>query len=352
MSSTVRSPGPAQEGHRPSDHEGDRGPRRRILLVVYGVLVAVVVGGAFAASVQDAHGGDDLRANLTYIAPAGAGGGWDTFTREQQAAMRTNNIVNNVQVVNIPGAGGTIGLGKFSTMAGQATTLMSTGTVMLGAIALNDSPVDLDDTRPIARMAEEYDAVVVPADSPYESIDDLVAAWSQDPAGFPWTGGSAGSIDHLIIADLALKAGIDPGEITYIPKTSGAEAMQVMASGGARAATSGYTEFADQVDAGRVRLLAVVAPEPVEGIDAPTLVDEGFDVALTNWRGMVAPAGITDDQFAELEAIITETVQTAEWKDAMERNRWNDVFLTGEELVQFIEEDQARISALVEELDL
>lgn len=350
MSSRARSAGPEQDAHRSQD--GDAAPHRRAPLLIYGVLAALVVGWAVVASVQDAHGGDDLRANLTYIAPAGAGGGWDTFTREQQAAMRTNKIVNNIQVVNIPGAGGTIGLGRFSTMDGQATTLMSTGTVMLGAIALNDSPVDLDDTRPIARMAEEYDAIVVPADSPHESIEDLVSAWTQDPAAFPWTGGSAGSIDHLIIAALALEAGIDPGQVTYIPKTSGAEAMQVMASGGAQAATSGYTEFADQVEAGRVRLLAVVAPEPVPGIDAPTLVESGYDVALTNWRGMVAPAGVTDEQFAELEAIVTETVETPEWKDAMERNRWNDVFLTGEELVQFIDEDQARISALVEELDL
>jgi putative tricarboxylic transport membrane protein len=347
---TVRADGADPGPPSPDDRRRARGV---LPLVAYGVVVALVVGWAFFASVRDAHGGDDLRANLTYIAPAGAGGGWDTFTREQQAAMRTNQIVNNVQVVNIPGAGGTIGLGRFSTMDGQATTLMSTGTVMLGAIALNDSPVDLlSDTRPIARMAEEYDAIVVPADSPYETLDDLVAAWSEDPSSFPWTGGSAGSIDHLIIAALAIEAGIDPAEVTYIPKTSGAEAMQVMASGSANAATSGYTEFADQVEAGRMRLLAVVAPEPVPGIDAPTLVELGYDVALTNWRGMVAPAGTSDEQFAELEAIVSETVQTPEWKDAMERNRWNDVFLTGPELLDFIEEDQARINALVEELDL
>ncbi|GGG46947.1 tricarboxylic transport membrane protein [Kocuria dechangensis] len=330
------------------------GTRRRhpVAMTVYGVVAAAVIGTASFLSIQSASGGSDLRANMTLIAPAGAGGGWDTFVREQQQAMRTNNIVNNAQVVNIPGAGGTIGLGQLTTMEGQANTIMSTGTVMLGGVALNDSPVSLADVRPIARMAEEYDALVVPADSPYNTLDELIADWKKDPKAFPFTGGSAGSIDHLIIADLALQAGIDPADITYIPKTSGGEAIQTISSGTAKAATSGFTEFADQVEAGRLKILGVASPEPLEGIDAPTFREQGYDVELTNWRGMVAPPGITDEEFAELEAIIAETVETPEWREALERNQWQDVYLTGPEFEQFIEEDRAEIEALIEELDL
>lgn len=335
-----------------SGPDAQRGPRGSLPLIVYGIVAALVIGWAVTASARSAHSGDDLRANMTLIAPAGAGGGWDTFTRELQAAMRAQKVVNNAQVVNIPGAGGTIGLGRYSTMEGQADTLMATGTVMVGAIALNASPVTLEDVRPIARISEEYDVIVVPADSPYQSMDDLVADWKQDPQAFPWTGGSAGGLDHLIVADLALKNDIGPEGITYIPKAGGAEAIQVLTSGGARAAVSGYNEFADQIDAGRMRGLAIVSPEPVEGIDMPTLIDQGYDVAMTNWRGLLAPAGITDAQLAELEAIVTETVQTPEWKDAMERNKWADVFLTGEELQAFLREDTAEIQALVEELGL
>ncbi|MFK5689478.1 Bug family tripartite tricarboxylate transporter substrate binding protein [Ornithinimicrobium sp. LYQ92] len=321
-------------------------------MVVYGVVAALVVGWALTASVRSAHSGEDLRSTLTLIAPAGAGGGWDTFTREQQAAMRSNGIVNNATVVNIPGAGGTIGLGKFSTMEGEATNLLTTGTVMTGAIALNESPVTFDDVRPIARVSEEYDIIVVPADSPYRTIDELIADWQQDPAAFPFTGGSAGGLDHLIVADLALEVGIDPADITYIPQSGGGEAIQVVNSGGAEAAVSGYTEFASQIEAGNMRGLAIVSPERVEGIDLPTLIEQGYDVAMTNWRGYLAPAGITDEQFAELEAILTETAESAEWQDAMDRNLWTDVFLTGPELEQFLEEDTAQIEALVQELGL
>ncbi|SOC51330.1 tripartite tricarboxylate transporter substrate binding protein [Ornithinimicrobium cerasi] len=350
--STAAGSQPPTEGAPQTDADHGRARRGPVPMIVYGLVAALVVGWALTASVRSAHSGQDLRANLTLIAPAGAGGGWDTFTRELQAAMRAQKVVNNAQVVNIPGAGGTIGLGKYSTMDGQADTLLTSGTVMVGAIALNDSPVTLEDVRPIARISEEYDVIVVPADSPYQSIDDLIADWTQDPKAFPWTGGSAGGLDHLIVADLALKNDIGPDEVTYIPKSGGAEAIQVLTSGGARAAVSGYNEFADQIEAGRMRGLAIVSPEPVEGIDMPTLVDQGYDVAMTNWRGLLAPAGITDEQFAELEQIVSETVQTPEWKDAMERNKWADVFLVGPELEDFLVEDTAQIEALVEELGL
>ena len=98
--------------------------------------------------------------------------------------------------------------------------------------------------------------------------------------------------------------------------------------------------------------VAIVSPERIEGIDLPTLIEQGYDVSMTNWRGFLAPAGITDEEFAELEAIVTETAQSPEWQEAMERNRWTDVFLTGPELVDFIEEDTRQNEALIEELGL
>ena len=143
-------------------------------MTVYGVVAAAVIGVAAFFSFQSATAGSDIRSNLTLIAPAGAGGGWDTFMREQQQAMRANSLVNNTQVVNIPGAAGTIGLGQLSTMEGQANTLMVTGAGLVAGVAQLDSAVTHDDVRPIARVVEEYDVVVVPADSPYETIDELV----------------------------------------------------------------------------------------------------------------------------------------------------------------------------------
>ena len=335
----------------PDQRKPDKGPKRRIGTAIYGLFAVLVIGAGMFSAAQTA-GGAELRSKLTLIAPAGAGGGWDTFTREQQQAMRSAGIVNNVTVVNVPGAAGTIGLGQFSTMQGESATLLATGTVMLGGIELNKSPVDLTDVRPLARLADDYDAIVVPADSPYQSIDDLVADWRQDPRAFPFAGGSIGSIDHLIMAQLAMEAGIDAGETTYIPTTSGGEALQSVFSDTSKAAISGYNEFADQIEAGRVRALAISAPERLDGIEIPTLLEQGYDVQMTNWRGMLAAPGTSDEDYEELLAIVTEMAQTEEWADALQRNRWDDTFMVGEEFEDFIAEEEEAVREILKGLDL
>ncbi|KLU10771.1 MULTISPECIES: tripartite tricarboxylate transporter substrate binding protein [Kocuria] len=317
-------------------------------MAVYGIVAAAVIGLAAFFSFQSATAGSDIRSNLTLIAPAGAGGGWDTFMREQQQAMRANSLVNNTQVVNIPGAAGTIGLGQLSTMEGQANTLMVTGAGLVAGVAQLDSAVTHDDVRPIARVVEEYDVVVVPADSPYETIDELVQAWRANPAEVAWTGG--GTFDQLVMTELALAAGIEPSETTYIPKSGGGEATQALITGTADAATSGYMDVADQIEAGRLKALGMAAPERLEGVEIPTLTEQGYEVDLANWRAVLAPPGITDEEFAELRTLLEESVATPEWQKAIERNKWTEVYLAGEEFDEFLASEQERIAMLVEEI--
>ena len=139
-------------------------PRRQVIAALGIVLVAALAVTAFADAARSGEG-QAARSNLTMIAPAAAGGGWDLVARESQQAMRTGNIVNTVQVVNIPGAGGTIGLNQLAGLAGEETTMMVTGTVMLGGISQSGSPLSLADTTPIARLAEDFEVIAVPAAS-------------------------------------------------------------------------------------------------------------------------------------------------------------------------------------------
>ncbi|HLR44155.1 MAG TPA: tripartite tricarboxylate transporter substrate-binding protein, partial [Brevibacterium sp.] len=294
----------------------------------------------------------DISANLTLIAPAGPGGGWDGFVREQQQALRSAGLVGNAQVVNIPGAGGTIGLGRFTTMGDRSDTMLATGSAMTGGILINDSPVGYDDVRPIAKIAEDYDVVIVPADSPVESIDDLLAEWSEDPKGHPWTGGSAGSLDHLVVAELALAGGLDAGEITFIPKSGGGEAIQALLNGTADYAATGYNEVSDQIEAGRVRAIGVTGPERIEGTDIPTIIEQGHDVELSNWRGMLATEDVPEEEFQQQLDLLSQMRETPEWQDALDRNAWADAWATGEELDRFIAEDREKTEMLLEELGL
>lgn len=319
-----------------------------------GTTTAAILGAAAVvlASVNaSASGsGEDARSQLTLIAPAGAGGGWDGAAREAQQAMRSQGIVNNAQVVNIPGAGGTIGLNKFAGMDGESTTLMVMGITMLGAININGSETTVRDVTPIARLTDDYDVLVVPADSPYDSVDDLVADWKLDPNSFAFGGGSLGSVDQMIITQLAQSSGIEPTAVNYIAYSGGGELATSLLSGTIKASVSGWVDFADQIEAGRLKALAISAPEPVPGIDLPTLKELGFDIELTNWRGIVAPPGISEETKNELQAIVSEFVATPEWADAIDRNQWTDTFLTGPDFEEFLASETESVDAIWSEL--
>ncbi|MEE2058801.1 Bug family tripartite tricarboxylate transporter substrate binding protein [Rhodococcus artemisiae] len=320
--------------------------------------VACVIALVVAAGINASRTGSgaDARAKLTLIAPAAAGGGWDLVAREAQQALRTDRISNNVQVVNIPGAAGTIGLSQLTELGGESTTMMVTGTVMLGGIARNDSPVDLSDTTPIARLAEDFEVIVVPENSPFQTLDDMIEAWRENPAAMPIGGGSAGGIDHMVAALLAREAGIDPAAIRYAAYAGGGELtinLLSTAPGTPGVGISGYNDFRDLLIDGRLRPLVVIAPERLEGLEAPTAEEAGYPaVDLVNWRGLVAPAGIEDSEQQELIDIVEEMIATEHWQAAVERNRWEESFLPGDEFGRFLVEEQLRVDAILEDLEL
>ncbi|NIL89026.1 hypothetical protein RhoFasSB10_01324 [Rhodococcus fascians] len=314
----------------------------------------VVVGAVTVAGIDAARSasGSDARAKLTLIAPAAAGGGWDLVARESQQALRSDGIVNNAQVVNVPGAGGTIGLSQLENLSGQPTTVMITGTVMLGGIAINNSDTTLADTVPIAKLAEDFEVFVVPKDSPIQNLDDMIEAWRANPGGLPIGGGSLGGIDHIVAGQLAQEADIDPAAINYIAYSGGGEVLTSLLSNTVGVAVSGFNDFRDQIEAGNVRALAVAAPEPLEGFDVDTFIEQGYNVDLVNWRGIVAPPGISDKDRQTLVDIVTEMVETEQWATAVERNRWKESVVTGDEFGEFLEVEQARITGILEELGL
>jgi putative tricarboxylic transport membrane protein len=224
--------------------------------------------------------------------------------------------------------------------------------VMVGGIVINDSQVTLDDVVPIARLADDFNVLVVPADSPYETLADFAEALAADPGGTAIAGGSLGGIDHILAGLLAREVGADPAAVNYLAYPGGGEVVTSVLSHTAEAGLSGYNEFRDQIASGNLRALAVSAGEPVPGIDVPTFREAGVDVAMSNWRGYVAPPGIDDDVRDELVAMVTELRETPAWDEVLARNGWVDSFMTGDEFADFIAEETRLTTAVIEELGL
>lgn len=302
---------------------------------------------------------------LQIMAPAAAGGGWDSTARELQRVLGEAGVVTgDIEVFNVEGAGGTIGLSELvNEHAGDENMLMVMGLVMIGAIGLNDAPVTLDAVTPIARLTGEFEVIVVPADSPYQTLDDLVADFTADPSSISWGGGSAGGTDHLLIALMAQQLGIDPTLVNYVPFSGGGEALASVMGGQTTAGVSGLGEWIGQIEAGELRALALSgraasgdgATPVAEGDLAstiPTLQEQGIDLELANWRGVVAPPDLSEESVANIVAAFDMLVASDGWQAALADNGWTDLYLAGPEFDAYLAEQIETINATLTELGL
>jgi putative tricarboxylic transport membrane protein len=317
--------------------------------------LAAVAPAGCGNDVDDA-GAEWPRRDVKIMAPADPGGGWDTTAREMARIMEGAKLIpKSVEVYNVSGAGGTIGLAQLaSKRAGESNQMMVMGLVMLGAIETNQAPLDVGDTTPLAALTSEPEAIVVRAESDVRDLEDLVDRMRDDPSAVSFAGGSAGGTDQILLGLLAQAGGVDPSETKYIAYSGGGEANQAILSGSVTAGISGASEFEDQVRGGKMRVLAVSTDEPVRvgGKEAPTIRDAGFDVVVENWRGVVAPPDILPAERAAMVAALDRLHASPEWEQALERNGWTDFYKPGDEFTRFLAAENRRVDRIIADLGL
>jgi putative tricarboxylic transport membrane protein len=332
----------------------ERAPARR-LSAVLAVVVAAAAVLLVPPLIGAATGGGDgtqLR-GLRLLVPNSPGGGYDVTARTAAKALEDSGATGAVEVFNLPGAGGTVGLGRTVNESGNDRLVMSMGLGVVGSVFTNSSAATLADTTPIARMTQETEIVVVGKGSPFQDIDQLIAAWKADPGAVPVGGGSSpGGPDHLAPMLMAKAVGLPPKDVNYVSYDGGGELLAAVLGGKVAFGVSGLGEYADQINAGELRVLAVTAGEPVPGVDAPTLKEAGVDVEFTNWRGMVAPPGLDAQGRQELVDTFNRLHDSPEWRDALTRNGWGDAFLTGDAFGAFLANESTRVADVLRELGL
>jgi len=270
-----------------------------------------------------------------------------------QAAMVASGAAKSVQVVNVTGAGGTVGLAQFINGAkGDGNQLMVNGLVMVGAIITNKAPVTLDKVTPIARLTAEYLAVVVPANSPIKDAKGLAAAVKENPGKVTWAGGSAGGVDHIAAALFAKAVGGDASKINYIPFSGGGEALAALLGGKVTAGISGYGEFEGQIKAGKLRVVGVTSPNRLPGVDAPTLKEQGIDLVIANWRSVMAGPDLAPEKRQALVAAVEKMVKSPAWAEVLKQKGWDDAFLGGDAFGAFLKEEQTRVTDILKSVGL
>jgi putative tricarboxylic transport membrane protein len=315
---------------------GDKTMRRDVFLKS---LAALAAAGTLPLSARAA-------ANLKIMVPANPGGGWDTTGRALGKALQDAGVASSVTFENKGGAAGAIGLAQFvNSSKGDPNALMVMGAVMLGGLITGKPPVSLTQATPIARLSSEYNVFVLPASSPLKTMKDVVEQMKKDPASVKWGGGSRGATEHIAAAMLAREVGVDAAKINYVPFRGGGEATAAILGGNVTVGGSGYSEFQQYIESGKMRAIAVTSGTRLKGLDIPTMKELGYNVEIGNWRGVYAPPGITPAQRQALTDMVLKAMKSKAWAEALEKNGWTPAVLAGKEFEDFVDREFASLRA-------
>ncbi len=285
-------------------------------------------------------------AAIKMMLPANPGGGWDTTGRALGKALLDAGAAASVTYDNKGGAAGAIGLAQFvNGSKGDPNALMVMGAVMLGGIITGKPPVNLSQVTPIARLTSEYNVFVLPANSPFKSMAEVIAQLKKDPGSVKWGGGSRGSTEHIAAAMLAREVGVDPAKINYVAFRGGGEAIAAILGGNVTIGGSGYSEFAEYIASGKMKPVGVTSNQRLKGVDVPTLKEQGVNVEIGNWRGVYGAPGISAEQRKALVALVEKAVKSAAWADALQKNGWTPAWLAGDDFGNFVDNEFASLRA-------
>lgn len=313
---------------------------------------AVALLLAVSACGSSAPGGETVSASRMMV-PNSPGGGYDITARIAARVMEDSGIAGHIEIFNVTGDGGTVAMARLMNEAGNPSLMMMMGLGVVGSGYAAGSKIRVSDATPVAKMLEESEGILVRADSPYRTVGDLVAAWKASPANITVGGGSAaGGPDHLFPMELARTAGIRIKDVNYRPYAGGGELLPALLEKKVTFGTSGLAEYAEQIASGQLRVLAVSGQNRQARIQAPTLRESGINLVFTNWRGVLAPPGLSGADQTRLIEALTRLHDSPAWKQALSDNGWEDAFTTGESFRSFLRQQENRVATTLRELGL
>lgn len=297
--------------------------------------------------------------NPECIAPAAPGGGWDFTCRQVGKTMQDLGLVpGTVQVTNIAGGGGGVAFAEVVNKRNDHNDLIvAASSATATRLAQNAYPGNsMDQVRWLASVGADYGIIAVAKDSAIETLPELMDRIKSDPTSVSIAGGSAvGGWDHLKVLIAAQAAGIeDVRTIKYVAFDGGGEAVTQLLAGSVQAFTGDASEAKGFVDSGDIKVIAILAPERLEGDFAsfPTAAEQGLDVIGANWRGFYAPGGMSDEAYDFWVEAVGTVYDSEEWKAVMAQNGLAPLDLRGEEFEQFVAESVERIAGLSREIGL
>lgn len=291
--------------------------------------------------------------DLTLIAPAGPGSGYDQVARSVETALKAEKLSTNVQVLNVTGGTGLVALGQFvSKNSADPNTVLVSGFGMVSSSQLNKAAVTLKDITPAVRLMGEYQAFAVAASSEIRTAADLVAAVQTESGKVVFAGGGVGSSDHIAAGMFFNAIGIAPGRMNFVAFTGGGEVTAAVLGGHVTVGVSGTAEFDALVKSGDLRIIGVTSKERLKGIDAPTFAEQGVNFEFQNWRMVAIGNQLPEAEREVLLATLRKVGQSPSWEKEVEARGWQNTYLDGDALNGFIDEQLTTVGKTLQDLGL
>lgn len=321
----------------------------------FGKLVTAIAAAAVLVASQGAPAAAwELKDQGECIAPANPGGGWDSICRYTSTVLQKTGLVKpNIYVTNMPGGSGAVAIANvIAKRAGDPGLIVAGSSSLTFTIAMKRTPHTYKDVIPLGQLGVEMGGFFVNANSKFKTLDDLVKALKADPKSVSFCGGSApGSLDHIKAALFAKELGIEPTKITYVPFQGGGEALTSIMGGHTDVAALDISEAAGQLEAGKIRALAVLSEKrSAKFKDIPSVYESGIKVDMPNWRGLYMAPGAPPEAVAYWTETLKKMVQTPEFTAEREKLGWEASFKFGEEFAKFVNEESTRYEQLLKEL--
>ena len=288
---------------------------------------------------------------LEIVAPAGAGGGWDGIARAVNISLEKEKLYpKSMSVLNKAGGGGAIGFAYMLMKQKDDYELVVYSPPLVIKTIDKTLQGDYKQLTPLAKLITDYQVILVKADSPYQTLGQLIDALKKDTGAVKFAGGSApGSMDHLAFAKIAQKAGIDPAKLVYVAFSGGGEAMTTLLGGNVSFVSTGTGEAMPQIAAGTVRALAITSSERMGGAlkDVPTVKESGIDETYEVWRGIFGTPGMSKDAQAWWAATLKKMVTTPTWKEQLTRNSWMPAYAGSADFAKFLDSENVAYKELM-----
>lgn len=307
---------------------------------VFAMMAALVVTGADAQTWKPER-------NVEFIVGSSPGGSFDLTARTMQKILQETRLLGvPMTVVNRPGGNNAVSWVYLNAHPGDGHFLALAFPTIITNRLMGSHPLSVGDVTPVAHLYSDYIAFAVRADSRLKTAKDIVAALRQDPGKVTMGLTAVGTAHQIAAARLARAAGVDARQLKFVVFKGAGEAKTAVLGGHIDIVISAPATFAGDLEGGKLHVPFVTSPRRSSGAVAaiPTLKEQGFDIVVSNWRGVVGPRGMDPRQVAYWESVFAKVDEQREWKDTLVKYGWESEYLDSREFRRFLDEERKALA--------